>query len=491
MAAFSKSVAAQRWQMWLLVTALLAVLVTAFLVIDLTRNLRTVVISDTDKALANAVLELQKFRERAHFNQQEMSRRDLADTALRKISYEVLSSYPDVEGGYLLGDKVIGHSFPTYTEPGSTLYQPVLEHQEVLSALAESRQTGQVARRVVQDHRDLVLVSVLASRDSMISAWSLRRILNFSDSSELNKRYLLVIFMFISLISIGIVLRLSVGLQREFALIRTGLERLRTDPSYRLPDQGGELRTIVQAVNHMAQGRQELETALRREDRLRLMGRVVAGIAHEIRNPLNSIRLTSRVLSRRLADQSQAQESASLITTEIDRLDSLLSSLLVFGADEPGKLRRQPIRALLERALALVKPHAKDRNVELQFESGSDCEANVDADHLQQALMNLLLNAIDASGTNGTVALSMAQSGGRVEISVEDSGPGLTSEQQDRLFEAFYTTKSNGTGLGLAVTKTLLDKMGASITVSNRNVVSNGGANGASFRICLRTGDPS
>ena len=320
----------------------------------------------------------------------------------------------------------------------------------------------------------------------MLSVWSLRRILNFSDSSELNKRYLLVIVMVISLISIGVVLRLSLNLQREFGVIRSELEKLRTDPDYRLTDQGGELRTIVQAVNRMADGRQELETALRREDRLRLMGRVVAGIAHEIRNPLNSIRLTSRVLARRLADQPQAQESTTLITSEIDRLDSLLSSLLVFGADEPGKLRRQPIQPLLERILALVKPHAKERNVELQFRAASDCEANVDGDHLQQALMNLLLNAIDASGTNGTVALSMSYSDDEVEIKIEDSGPGLTAEQQDRLFEAFYTTKSNGTGLGLAVTKTLLERMGASIHVSNRNGVENGNCSGACFWVSLR-----
>jgi signal transduction histidine kinase len=325
----------------------------------------------------------------------------------------------------------------------------------------------------------------------MLSAWSLRRILNFSDSSELNKRYLLVIVMVISLISIGIVLRLSLGLQREFAQIRAGLEKLRTDPDYRLTNQGGELHTIVQAVNSMADGRQELETALRREDRLRLMGRVVAGIAHEIRNPLNSIRLTSRVLARRLSDQEQAQESTSLITSEIDRLDSLLSSLLVFGADEPGKLRRQPVKPLLERTLALVMPHAKERSVDVQLRADSDCEANVDGDHLQQALMNLLLNAIDASGTNGAVALSMSHSADEVEIKIEDSGPGITVEQQDRLFEAFYTTKSTGSGLGLAVTKTLLEKMGAAINVSNRNGVNNGSSGGACFRISLRVAEIS
>jgi hypothetical protein len=112
-----------------------------------------VVISDTNKVLTNAVQELQQFRERAQLRPEDPARRDRANAELQKISYEVLSSYPDVEGGYLLDDKVVGHSFPTYTEPGSTLYQPVLEHQEVLSALAESRQTGKVARRVVQDRR--------------------------------------------------------------------------------------------------------------------------------------------------------------------------------------------------------------------------------------------------------------------------------------------------------------------------------------------------
>src|SRR5262245_53473535 len=177
MSKFPKSVAAQRWQMWLLITALLAIVVTAVLVVDLTRNLQTVVISDTNKALTNSVQELQQFRQRAHLNPDDAHTH--ADAELRKVSYEVLSSHPDIEGGYLLGDRVIGHSFPTYTEPGSTLYQPVLEHQEVLAALAESKQTRKVAKRAVQDHKDLVLVAVLASPDGVLSAWSLRRILHF------------------------------------------------------------------------------------------------------------------------------------------------------------------------------------------------------------------------------------------------------------------------------------------------------------------------
>jgi signal transduction histidine kinase len=95
--------------------------------------------------------------------------------------------------------------------------------------------------------------------------------------------------------------------------------------------------------------------------------------------------------------------------------------------------------------------------------------------------MNLLLNAIDASGNSGEVDVSMRTVDGYVEIDVEDSGPGLPPEQQERIFEAFYTTKKGGTGLGLAVTKALLEKMGAKIESRN-------GSRGARFRIQLPVG---
>jgi signal transduction histidine kinase len=480
---FPRTVAAQRLQTWLLATALAAVFLAGLLVVDLARNLRTVVISETNKALFRAVNELaESARSWQNSRKEALLQKQLADAELRPVSYEVLRSYPDVEGGYLLNKEVIGHSFPTYTEPGSILHQPTLEHQEVLSALAESQRTGRVASRVLQDQKDLVLVAVLANQDSQLSAWSLRRIFNFSDSSEINKRLLLVAVMLVALVAIGIVLRFTFSLQRGFAIIQEGLERLRTDFNYRLPDQNHELRTIVQAVNTMADSRQKLETDLRREDRLRVMGRVVAGIAHEIRNPLNSIRLSIRLLAKRMQGQAATAEIITLITGEIDRLDSLLKSLLVFGADEPEKMRQQPLQPVLDRTLALVKPHAEERGVMIRVVAPAECEALVDANYLQQALMNLLLNAIDASGQNGEVGLSLRSLDGHVEVNVQDSGPGLSLDQRERIFAAFYTTKSGGTGLGLAVTKTLLEKMGATIESGN-------GERGARFRVLLPTGE--
>src|SRR5262249_5296191 len=328
---FPRAVVAHRWQSWLLITALLAVAVTGILVWDLTHNLKTVIIKETNRSLANAVKELSKELDQSDVLPEAavMSREEL-DIRLKKISYETLGFYFDVEGGYVLDDDVIGHSFPTYTEPGSVLKQPPLEHTEMHAALDESRRSGDVSQRVRPDGRDLVMVSALEKPNGRIAVWSLRRILNFSDTDELRKRYLLVGAMIVSLISIIAVLRLSFSLQRGFGVIRSGLRRLEADPNFRIPDQNHELATIVQAINSMAENRQRLEAELRREDRLRSMGRVVAGIAHEIRNPLNSIRLTARVLARRLHDNAAAQDQIDMVIVEIDRLDTLLKSLLLF-----------------------------------------------------------------------------------------------------------------------------------------------------------------
>ena len=477
-------VAAQRLQTLLLLTALIAVILGSLLMSDLVQNFRSVVVSDANKSLANALRELrdaEKGWSSKHASELSTLKPEELDAALRLVSYEVLRSYPDVEGGYYFEGQPIGHSFPSYTEPGSGLKQPPIERNAVLGCLADSQANGDVGRRVFNDGRDLVVVSALVAPGRRMAIWGLKRYIDFNSSSHLIHQLFLGGLMLISLASIGAVLKLSFNLQRGFAAIQSGLGHLRTDLNYRLPDQNHELRAIVGAVNEMAASRQKLEADLRREDRLRVMGRVVAGIAHEIRNPLNSIRLTIKVLERRLRKHNIGDEEVGLITAEIDRLDKLLNSLLVFRADEPERLYRQPILPILERSMALVKPQVQDRGIATDLKAPPDLQATVDGDHLQQAMMNLLLNAIDAAGRDGHIHVSAQQNNGHVEIHVQDSGPGLKTEEQDRLFEAFYTTKSSGTGMGLAITRTLLEKMGANIQYV-------GSDPGAHFRILLPLG---
>ncbi|MCW5981420.1 MAG: HAMP domain-containing histidine kinase [Bryobacteraceae bacterium] len=456
---FPKVRAAQRLQTLLLLTTLTAMAVAVLLFSDLVRSFRSTVVSDAGKSLANAVREL--LQERAVHSHPPAGAG--GHVLLQRVSYDVLRSYPDVEGGYIAGESVIGHSFPTYTEPGSALRQPPIERDAVLDALAESRRTGEIAQRVFDDHLDLVVVSVLAPRDGDLAAWGLKRYIGFNQSRHLQRNLIPVGVLVLGLLGIAGALGISYRLQRGFAAIQAGLAQLQTDPSYRLSGQQHELQPIVTAINRMAESRQRLEADLRREDRLRVMGRVVAGIAHEIRNPLNSIRLTVQMLARRLRGNEAAEESVPMVLAEVNRLDSLLKSLLVFGAGEPERPRRQPVRPILERTLALAKLQMRERSIEAELDGPADLCACVNADHLQQAVMNLVLNAIDAAEPGGRVAVAFEQVDSRVRISVKDSGPGLTARQQEHLFEAFYTTKSSGAGLGLAVTRILLEKMGATI----------------------------
>lgn len=473
---FPRIIAAQRLQVWLLITALASMALAGILVFDLASNLRTVVISDTSRNLANAVTELQQA---VAARRTLPSAPDALDQLLKPVSYEVLRSHPDIEGGYFWMGQVVGHTFPSYTEPESTLAQPEVESNEVRLALAESRQkNGEVVYRVRQDASDLLVIAAVAGPAGRPAVWCVRRILNFSDASEFGKRLVLVGVMVVALITVATVLTFSFQLQRGFAQIQRGLAKLQTDAAYRLPDQNHELRPIVQAINAMAERRQSMEHELRREDRLRVMGRVVAGIAHEIKNPLNSLRLTTRLLARRLEGQAAVEEPAALITGEIDRLDTLLQSLLVFRDDETGRVRQQPLQPILDRTLALVRPHARDRQVELSVHVPTGCQAYVDGDYLQQALMNVLLNAVDFSSVPGVVELTVSRADRRLEIRVEDSGPGVSESQGERIFEAFYTTKRGGTGLGLAVTRTLLEKMGGTIEA-------NRGARGAVFTLSV------
>jgi signal transduction histidine kinase len=478
---FPKVRAAQRLQTLLLLTTLAAIAVAALLFTDLVRSFRSTVVSDASKSLANAVRELLQERSGPLELPAEASAAESPqDLMLRRVSYDILRSYPDVEGGYLLGSSVIGHSFPTYTEPGSDLKQPVIERDAVLDALAESRRTGRVAERVFDDQLDLVVVAALAPREGNLAAWGLKRYIGFNQSRHLQRNLILVGVLILGLLGVAGALGISYRMQRGFAAIQAGLAHLQTDLSYRISEQQNELQPVVTAINRMAESRQRLEADLRREDRLRVMGRVVAGIAHEIRNPLNSIRLTVQMLARKLRGNDAADEGVPVVLAEVNRLDSLLKSLLVFGADEPERPRRQPVLPVLERTLALAKPQMQEKGIEPELEGSAEICAYVNGDHLQQAVMNLILNAIDAAGPGGRVSIELQETNSHVEISVRDSGPGLTPQQREHLFEAFYTTKSSGTGLGLAVTRTLLEKMGASI-----EYVAHTGCFGAHFRIEL------
>ena len=216
----------------------------------------------------------------------------------------------------------------------------------------------------------------------------------------------------------------------------------------------------------------ELGVRTRRAERLASLGTMAAGLAHEIRNPLNAAHLQLTLVQRRLARPSGANvsgalEAADLVAKEMKRLAGLVEEFLQFARPQPLRIGRIDLRATASGVLALLGPAAAAAGVELILEPGDGVVASLDDERIKQVLHNLLRNAIEAAGSGGQVRVVVALAGDEARLEVIDDGPGLPSPDTP-IFEPFFTTKEGGTGLGLAIVHRIVNDHGGRIAVERR-----------------------
>jgi signal transduction histidine kinase len=331
---------------------------------------------------------------------------------------------------------------------------PQAELEVIRGVIDESAATGANAERVMRGQRDAIVVYARTHPRYHATAWAMKRIPGLYDPVVRHRRLLLATLVTAALLCLLATLAAAFNLARGVASIKRGLRALEKDFLHRLPESNDELGEISRAVNRMAELRLALEMQLRREDRLRAMGRLLAAIAHEIRNPLNGIRLSAQYLERR-PDPRQI----AMIIEEVDRLDKLLQGLLVFGKSTPPVVSAQALAPAIERSVRAIQPEAERRRIVLNV-SMPELTARFDGDQLHQVLLNLLLNSMESLGQGGSVSIHGQDGGGEVRILIADSGPPLGADQQEHLFEAFHSTRAGGTGLGLAVSRELIENMG-------------------------------
>jgi signal transduction histidine kinase len=200
--------------------------------------------------------------------------------------------------------------------------------------------------------------------------------------------------------------------------------------------------------------------ALQRGETLSAMGRMSAGIAHEIRNPLGIIKNTAQLLREELQEQGHSTELVDFIPEEVDRLNETLTGYLEFAQDRPPRFERTLLRSILARTLKLMRTDFERGSIEV-VEELSACEGlqlSVDPRRLQQVFLNLFLNAIQAMPDGGRLRLGAELMADRVVIEVEDSGVGINPQEAEQVFEAFYTQKEKGSGLGLSVAKKIVEE---------------------------------
>ncbi len=230
-----------------------------------------------------------------------------------------------------------------------------------------------------------------------------------------------------------------------------------------------------------------LQNEIRRQEKLAALGGLAAGVAHEIRNPLSSIKGLASFFADQFAEGSDAKEAAGVMMQEVDRLNRAITELLEFA--RPTELKRQAtdIGPLLYRSLQLIRQDATNQSVHVELHTQDDiCPAWVDPDRLAQCLLNLYLNALQSMKDGGTLDVQCrADNAANIRISIRDTGHGIDSAHLGQIFDPYFTTKKTGTGLGLAILYKIIEAHQGHVTVKSTP------GRGATFTIripCLEQG---
>lgn len=274
-----------------------------------------------------------------------------------------------------------------------------------------------------------------------------------------------------------------VGLSCRFTDAR-GRERTLSLSSAQVYNASGEVETIVLVIQDLSE-KVALEADLRRRDRLASMGALASGVAHEVRNPLNAISVIVQRLRREFiprTDEGEYRQLTQVVAGEVERVNRIIQQFLELARPPALAKTRVELASILERAAETVEPQMVAAGLRLERDFSGVGEAQVDADQLHQALLNLLVNAVEATDEGHIRLAARSLPEGWVEIGVADTGPGIPVEDAERIFDLYFTTKAAGAGLGLSLVHRIVAEHGGRVEVQ-----SDRGA-GARFVILLPRG---
>jgi two-component system sensor histidine kinase HydH len=236
---------------------------------------------------------------------------------------------------------------------------------------------------------------------------------------------------------------------------------------------------------------EDSQRAAVQNEKLAAIGRLAAGIAHEVRNPLGVIRSSATMVQESFEPGAEAWRACEFIREETVRLDALTSKLLDFARPRPLRPTSASLEKAVLHALQLAAPELERRRLAVALDGIADAPAlEADPDLLAQIALDLVVNAAEAAGEGGRIELRAQASAADVVLEVADSGPGVPVAAAEQVFEPFYTTKPSGTGLGLAMVARIAQAHGGSVEVAEGRGAGAGGA-GACFRVRLPLRGPA
>jgi signal transduction histidine kinase len=216
-----------------------------------------------------------------------------------------------------------------------------------------------------------------------------------------------------------------------------------------------------------------LEQQVRRSDRVSALGTMVAGVAHEIKNPLTSMKMFVQLMEEHKHDKNFWEEYGSIIATEVERLETIIEDFLGFARTPEVNIKPVCLKDIVNKVFQLVKTQSRKENVDIAMNIEEDMAINCDTQKIMQVFLNLILNAIQAMpqdrAEKGSVEFNARKdvANKKVAIQVKDNGIGISKENLDKLFTPFFTTKIKGNGLGLSIAHKIIEEHQGTIDVKS------------------------
>jgi signal transduction histidine kinase len=434
---------------------------------------------------------------------------------LKQITAETLQREDGIEGGFYAAraDALVGYAFPTHEGPGAEKGMPDRERSTIENLAREAVAANAIKTfRFEGPHDAILFVAVpiheqssgtrtTGTRDEVTGAvWLMERLPGIEGGQSRQLLFGSIGFgiaaLMTALLAVFVTTEIRSGVNivlQRLGSMEGGLPAATQQMAGRPPLE--EFDRVLHGIDSLAHALQvkienerTLESQVRHNERLSALGQFAAGIAHELRNPLGTIRMRTQMWQRS-SDPEAAKRSSAVILEEIDRLDTIISRLLYFA--RPIQLKLQPV-SLDDLCAATASTWAEKeaaKGVQIVCKAASHSVVTADRGRLLQVLDNLMENAVHSAShftsQRGIVTISTARENDFARIDITDDGRGFTPAALRHAMDPFYTTKDNGTGLGLSISFEILQAHGGELFLANRE----GGGAIASLRLPLNSDD--
>lgn len=301
--------------------------------------------------------------------------------------------------------------------------------------------------------------------------WANELVEDINFQIERMKDHFYIVILFGVLISIAVTSLVANYIAAKVTIIKNGLKNIQGDLNYRIEPISGEFGEIGKAINEMADSlseRKKLELQMQRADRLAALGEVAAGVAHEVKNPITAVKGFIQLIEEDIPEGDSRREYTGIAVSEINRIDKIVEQLLYYARPSDSRKILADINHVLKGVLPLVSFRIQKGDIKLI----TDFKENiplimVDEEQIKQVFLNLIINSTQAmeKGDEISISTGINSSDDFLKIEIRDTGVGIAKDDLNKLFNPFFTTRSDGTGLGLAVSQRIIELHNGEIKV--------------------------